>query len=45
MTHAVLEQIRSYYLEFLPFNKVLGININQLEYETGDARSASMKPD
>jgi hypothetical protein len=26
MTHAVLEQIRSYSLEFLPFNKVLSID-------------------
>jgi len=46
MTHAVLEQIRSYYLEFLPFNKVLGIDIDLLDYDTGNARvSFPMKPD
>jgi len=46
MTHAHLELIRSYYLDFLPFNKVLGIDIDVLEYDTGDARvSFPMKPD
>jgi uncharacterized protein (TIGR00369 family) len=46
MTQALLEQIRSYYLEFLPFNKVLGIAIDLLDYETGDAVvSFPMKPD
>jgi len=37
MINAVLEQIKTYYLEMLPFNKVLGINIDALDYETGDA--------
>lgn len=46
MTQAVLEQIRSYYLDFLPFNKVLGIDIDLLEYDTGKARVRfPMKPD
>jgi uncharacterized protein (TIGR00369 family) len=46
MTHAVLEQIRSYYLEFLPFNKVLGIDIDLLDYDTGEAHVRfPMKPD
>ncbi len=46
MTQAVLEQIRSYYLDFLPFNKVLGIDIDLLEYDTGEARVRfPMKPD
>ncbi|MFA5907025.1 MAG: thioesterase family protein [Desulfobacula sp.] len=33
----VLEKIRTYYLDMLPFNKVLGIDIDLLDYETGDA--------
>jgi uncharacterized protein (TIGR00369 family) len=37
MKQAALEQIKSYYLDFLPFNKVLGIAIDLLDYETGDA--------
>ncbi len=37
MKQAVLEQIKSYYLDSLPFNKVLGIAIDRLDYETGDA--------
>lgn len=46
MTHAALEQIRSYYLELLPFNKVLGIDIDLLDYDTGDATVCfAMKPD
>ena len=46
MTHAALEQIRSYYLDFLPFNKVLGIDIDLLDYDTGNAQvSFPMKPD
>ena len=36
-SEALLEQIRSYYLEFLPFNKVLGIEIDHLDYDTGEA--------
>ena len=46
MKQAVLDQIRSYYLESLPFNKVLGIAIDVLDYDTGDAAVRfSMKPD
>ncbi len=46
MKQAVLEKIRSYYLEFLPFNKVLGIEIDLLDYDTGEAQvSFPMKPD
>ncbi|MDZ7667247.1 MAG: thioesterase family protein [Desulfotignum sp.] len=46
MTIAALEQIRSYYLELLPFNKVLGIDIDLLNYDTGDATVCfPMKPD
>lgn len=37
MHTAVLEKIKEYYLEFLPFNKVLGIDIDLLDYESGDA--------
>lgn len=37
MIEAVLEKIKTYYLEMLPFNKVLGIGIDLLDYETGDA--------
>ncbi|MEE4363151.1 MAG: thioesterase family protein [Desulfotignum sp.] len=46
MKQAALEQIRSYYLEFLPFNKVLGIAIDVLDYDTGGAQASfPMKPD
>ena len=37
MKDIVLEKIKEYYLEMLPFNKVLGIDIESLNYETGDA--------
>ena len=37
MIEAILGKIREYYLENLPFNKVLGIDIDLLDYETGDA--------
>lgn len=37
MIEPVLDKIREYYLEKLPFNKVLGIDITLLDYETGDA--------
>ena len=41
-----LEKIKTYYLEMLPFNKVLGIGIDLLDYETGDAvTSFDMKQD
>ncbi len=32
-----LDKIREYYLELLPFNKVLGIGIDELNYKTADA--------
>lgn len=42
----ILSLIKTYYLEMLPFNKVLGINIDLLDYETGDAvTSFDMKAD
>ncbi len=37
MRELALETIREYYLEKLPFNKVLGIDIEVLDYETGAA--------
>jgi len=37
MVESVLEKIREYYLELLPFNKVLGIDIDLLDHETGYA--------
>ncbi len=37
MRKLALEKIREYYLELLPFNKVLGIDIDHLDYETGAA--------
>ena len=41
-----LERIKAYYLDMLPFNKVLGIGIDLLDYETGDAvTSFNMKKD
>jgi len=46
MVNTVLEQIKAYYLEMLPFNKVLGIGIDLLDYDTGEAvTSFDMKPD
>ena len=42
----ILESIRTYYLEWLPFNKVLGISIEHLDYETGEAvTSFPLKPE
>jgi len=42
----VLEKIKEYYLEFLPFNKVLDIGIDHLDYDSGDAVvSFPMAPD
>ena len=42
----ILESIRTYYLEWLPFNKVLGISIDRLDYETAEAvTSFPLKPD
>ena len=32
-----LETIKAYYLESLPFNKVLGIGIDHLDYDSGEA--------
>ena len=37
MVESILEKIKIYYLEMLPFNKVLGIDIDSLDYETGEA--------
>ncbi|MCD4718680.1 MAG: thioesterase family protein [Desulfobacula sp.] len=37
MIESVLEKIKEYYLEMLPFNKVLGIDIDLLDYKTGNA--------
>lgn len=46
MSEASLEMIREYYLERLPFNKVLGIGIDLLDYDTGDAVTTfNMAPD
>jgi len=33
----VLEKIKEYYLELLPFNKVLGIGIDHLDYDSCEA--------
>jgi uncharacterized protein (TIGR00369 family) len=33
----MLEKIKEYYLELLPFNKVLGIDIENLDYKTAKA--------
>lgn len=42
----VLDAIKMYYLEWLPFNRVLGISIDDLDYETSGARvSFPMKPE
>lgn len=46
MLSHLLETVKEYYLDLLPFNKVLGICIDSLEYESGDAvTSFSMKPE
>lgn len=46
MNQSLLEKIREYYLEMLPFNKVLGIGIDVLDYDTGDAVTRfPMKPE
>lgn len=46
MLDHVLESIKTYYLEWLPFNKVLGISIDHLDYETlGAVTSFPMKPE
>ena len=37
MIESVLEKIKEYYLDMLPFNKVLGIDIGLLDYETCQA--------
>jgi len=37
LIESTLEIIKEYYLELLPFNKVLGIEIDLLNYQTGDA--------
>ncbi len=46
MQKLALEKIKEYYLEFLPFNKVLGIGIDHLDYDSGEAVvSFPMAPD
>lgn len=46
MRTLVLEKIKEYYLGFMPFNKVLGIGIDLLDYDSGDAvTSFPMAPD
>ncbi len=46
MREFILEKIKEYYLDQLPFNKILGIKIDHLNYETGDAITAfDMKKD
>ncbi len=37
MRDLILEKIKEYYLELLPFNKILGIDIDLLDYKTGEA--------
>jgi uncharacterized protein (TIGR00369 family) len=37
MAELELETIKEYYLELIPFNKVLGIDIDDLDYETSQA--------
>ncbi len=42
----MLETLKHYYLEWLPFNKVLGVRIDHLDYDTGKAvTSFPLKPD
>jgi uncharacterized protein (TIGR00369 family) len=46
MLDDILKSIKTYYLEWLPFNRVLGISIDDLSYETCAARvSFPMKPE
>lgn len=46
MKELILEKIKEYYLELLPFNKVLGIDIDLMDYETGAATTKfDMAPD
>lgn len=46
MIESILEQIKIYYLEMLPFNKILGIEIDLLDYKTGEAVTRfDMAPD
>jgi uncharacterized protein (TIGR00369 family) len=37
MIELMLDKIKEYYLELIPFNKVLGVEIDLLDYQTGDA--------
>ncbi|MEN8210485.1 MAG: thioesterase family protein [Thermodesulfobacteriota bacterium] len=37
MAEFELDEIKKYYLELIPFNKVLGIDIDDLDYETSQA--------
>jgi uncharacterized protein (TIGR00369 family) len=46
VSQAVLEKIKECYLERLPFNRILGIDIDSLDYDTGAAvTSFGMKKD
>lgn len=46
MLDHILENIKTYYLEMLPFNRVLGISIDDLDYQTCGAKvSFPMKPE
>ena len=46
MSEHVIENIKRYYLEMLPFNKILGIDIKDLDYDLGGAvTSFEMKAD
>ncbi len=46
MRDLILEKIKEYYLDQLPFNKILGIDIKHLNYDTGEAITAfEMKND
>ncbi len=46
MIESVIEKLKEYYLEMIPFNKILGINIDHLDYETCEAvTSFKMTPD
>ena len=46
MLDNMMETIKKYYLDLLPFNRVLGISIDHLGYDTGEAvTSFPMKQD
>jgi len=37
MKQKIIDMIREYYIDLIPFNKVLGISIDLLDYDTGEA--------